>query len=319
MMDEIQIRQLNEYPLEKLFEENGSTIQRAGINRITTCPFHNEKTPSCYIYTKTNRYHCFGCGKHGDAISFVQETQKKSFYEAVRYLADKQGIQLESYEETDEQREKRHNLKVQKEINYAAKLWFVQQLEQSETAQAYVYGRWNKAVVEQFGIGYAPNDFNTLYKHLRDAGFRSDDLAKSKLFNESKGKIYSVFRDRVMFPICNANGEVCGFSGRFIIEKEDHRKYVNTADCDVYKKGELLFGLDAAYNAIRKQDCAIIVEGNPDVVHMHQIGVENVVAACGTALTKEQMGALKRITHNTVLMYDSDEAGQAATVRACPW
>lgn len=314
MISEYQIRQLNEYPLQKLFEESGYTVQRAtGGNFIVSCPFHNEKTPSCHIYSKANKYHCFGCGEHGDPISFVRKTMNMSFMEACRYLADKQGLQLDDKPETDEQKEARTAKAAQREINYAARMWFVEQLAKSEMAQEYVYGRWNKATVEQFGIGYAPDNFNELYKHLREKGFRSDDLVKSKLFNENKGKIYSVFRDRVMFPICNANGEVCGFSGRFIVEKDDHRKYVNTADCDVYKKGELLFGLDMAWKAITKQDCAILVEGNPDVVHMHQIGVENVVAACGTALTTEQIKILARATKNIVLLYDSDDAGQNAT------
>lgn len=299
--------------IAQLVREYGVELAKAGANYVGRCPFHNEKTGSFYIYTRSNRYVCFGCGESGDAAKFVMKKQNCSFVDAIKELARRINYDLQDeVKESAEEIEKRKKKMVQYDINEAASFWFVEQLRTNNRAMSYVGGRWKQDTIEQWGIGYAPDDFNALYNYLRKRGFRTEDLYASKLFavSEKSGKIYSVFRDRIMFPFRNVSKKVVGFTGRFIEEKDDHRKYVNTADCDEYKKSEYLFGWDMAWDEARKKDEVIIVEGNPDVVKMHQLGIRNVVAACGLSLSKEQLAMIAKRTQNVVMMYDGDEAGQ---------
>lgn len=318
-----------------LAERLGVHMRKAGANWVGRCPFHEEKDGSFIIRPSRNDWHCFGCNKGGNVIDFYMEMKGCSFIEAVRELADMKGIQIqEENNETDEERRARAKRNAQLEVNKMAAHWFEEQLRKEPRAMEYCQSRgWDEETLEKWGIGYAPASWDGLYKYLRDVRkVKMEVLMESAMFSQNRqGGYFCKFQERVMFPVFDQRHEVVGFSGRTVSwakpiktaegEKEPS-KYINTSSSqkkndpsDVYKKGELLFGWNFARGEAKSKGEAILVEGNPDVIRLHQVGIKNACAACGTAFTPQQAEVLKKTVGQVVLIYDSDNAGQAATMK----
>lgn len=322
-----QIQQIKqEAELKQVVESLGVKLKRAGANYVGRCPFHNEKTGSFYVHPRNQHWKCYGCGEGGNAIDFVMKKKGCDFTEAVKYVADVIGFTItDDYHETAEQRQVRERKMQQVDVNKLAVVWFQEQLRNNEEAMAYVKSRgWSDETLQQWEIGYAPDDWSALFEWLRkEKKVAYDVLTRSTLFGKSKqGTYYSVFRDRIMFPILNASGDPVAFSGRILHgETEKNRgKYINSSGNEkdpnnIYVKGETLFGWNFARRTAVDQGEVVLVEGNPDTIKMHQIGIGNVVAACGTALTPMQAKTLAKSVRQAILLYDNDKAGQKATER----
>lgn len=279
------------------------------------CPFHQEKTPSFYVNRPRQSWHCFGCNIGGDMISFVQKIEGMDFMDALEHLAQKAGVQLPSYNPEAQGMKKR----LQEINDFAAKLMQQVLISDPEAAVArqYVHKRGiDELTADLWRLGYAPKDWQKLEKKFYEKGFTSEELIKSGLASESdRGQgIYFRFRERLMFPICDPMGHVVGFTGR-ILTTEKVAKYVNTPETQLYKKSAILYGLDKAKGDIKREDLAIIVEGNMDALTSHQFQIANVVASSGTALTQDQLNLLKRYTNNIAIAFDMDAAGLTATLR----
>lgn len=290
-------------------------IRRNGKICRGLCPFHGEKTPSFTVYPDTQSFYCFGCGEGGDVIHFIRSIENLDYIEAVKFLADKVGMDLpedNSYDSTLSKRRLRMY-----EANREAARFYSKQLFGKDGKAAVDYcqnRRLTKETVIKFGIGYAPDSWSALKNHLNDKGFTDYELFEANLLKKSsKGTYYDNFRHRLVFPIIDLRGNVLGFSGRRLRE-EDKGKYVNTADTLVYKKGNEVFALNFARKS--GKDSLILCEGNIDVVMLHQAGFTNAVAGLGTALTAEQAHLMSRYASDIYLCYDNDEAGGKATARA---
>ena len=286
------------------------TLKRAGANYSACCPFHKEKTPSFIVNESRNSYRCFGCGEHGDVISFVEKYYNLDFPQAVERLAAQYGITIEeSRDQIDDKRDEYY------EANRLAARYFFDNL--SKTANkgyAYMTGRGLSAkTMQQFGIGYCTDNWTGLTDHLLSKGVSKETLLTLGLSSEKNGRLYDKFRGRVMFPIINIRGKVVGFGGRIMGAGEP--KYINSSESSIYLKKNNLYGINKSKDAILKEDCAILVEGYMDCISLYQNGIENVCASCGAALTPEQAKLLKRYTKNVVLCYDSDKAGIEAAFR----
>lgn len=287
-------------------------LKKTGRTHKGCCPFHDEKTPSFVVYENSQTFHCFGCGEGGNAINFLMKTKNMSFVEAIKELAKDKNIEI-----TDEKISPEEELKIKEQesqylIYDAATKFFQSQL--SGSPKMYALKRFNQETISRFRIGYAPDSWDSLYKHLKKEGYSEDLMRKSELFRQNKsGGWYDFFRNRLMFPIFNRVGKIVSFSGRDLSEGIDIAKYQNGSETSIFSKRNILYGLNFAIPAIRKYDVAIIVEGNPDLVKLHQLGVCNVVAPGGTALSDEQINIISRYTKNFCFLYDSDKAGQEAT------
>lgn len=325
-IDEIQhIKQ--EADLLRVVQSFGIEMKRAGANYVGRCPFHNEKTGSFTVHPRNNHWKCYGCGEGGNAIDFVMKIKGCEFIEAVKYVADTIGYTLtDDYQETPEQRQVRERKMQQVDVNQLAVVWFQEQLQKNKRVKEYIKQRgWTDETVQKWEIGYAPDDWNALFEWLRkEKKVPYEVLTRSTLFAKSnKGTYYCKFRDRLMFPILNGSGEPIAFSGRIVPwheqkEGEKIAKYVNSSGNEddpnnIYIKGETLFGWYFARKEAKERDEVILVEGNPDTIKMHQLGICNVVAACGTALTTKHAEMLAKAVRRVVLLYDSDAAGQKAT------
>lgn len=295
---------------------NYITLKRRGKNLVGLCPFHNEKTPSFTVYPENGSFYCFGCGVGGDVFTFTKLIENLDYIDAVKLLAERSGVEIpqDGYDDS------MHRLKnTVYEINREAGRFFHQYLmsPKGKTMLDYLLGRGlTVKTIRHFGLGAAPDSWDALIKHLTAKGFSIADMLQANVIGQSsKGTFYDRFRNRVMFPIFNIRGNVVAFSGR-ALPGDDKKggKYVNTSDTPVYKKGEHLFGFNFA-----KANCAekiILVEGNMDVISLHQAGFTNVVAALGTAFTDEQAKLISRYTKEIVLIMDADEAGQKAVRKA---
>lgn len=289
-------------------------LKRKGRLLGGLCPFHNEKTPSFYVYPETQSYYCFGCGNGGDVITFIKNIENLDYIEAVRFLCDRYGLAMpEDNYDNGLMNVKRRIYEANRE---AARFYYKQLVSgPSEIGRNYCNSRQLKpATVKNFGIGYAPEGWDILKKHLNSLGFTDNELLQADLVKKTaKGNVIDSFRNRLVFPIVDLRGNVLGFSGRRINE-EDNPKYVNTKDTAVYKKGREIFGLNLAKKG--NTDSLILCEGNVDVVMLHQSGFTNAVACLGTALTQEQAQILSRYTAEILLCYDNDEAGRKAVEKA---
>jgi len=280
------------------------------------CPFHQEKTPSFYISRPRQTWHCFGCDQGGDLISFVMKMEGMEFREALELLAQKAGVTLPAFDGEKASQKKRIH-----EVNELAMKFFKGTLETSPDAQHardYVKRRGlDELTIDLFSIGYAPETWDSLTKALTAKGVSETDMLNAGVVAKSdRGPgVYDRFRGRVMFPIADVHGNIVGFTGRILTDSKEEAKYVNTPETSAYRKSAVLYGLDKAKGEIRRQDLAVITEGNMDVVGSHQFNVANVVAASGTALTGEQLALLKRFTTNLAIAFDQDNAGNAATLR----
>ena len=279
------------------------------------CPFHREKTPSFYINRPRQSWHCFGCDIGGDVISFVMQMEGMEFPEALQHLATKAGIELPQYKPENVGKKKRIY-----EVNDSAVKYFASQLRDvsaSEFARTYLKNRGvDELTTDQWKLGYASDSWDTFSKALLAKQFLAKELVDAGLCGmRENGTLYDRFRNRIMIPIRDVHGNTIGFTGRYLGTDVKEAKYVNTPETDVFKKSAVLYGLDVAKSSIKREDLAVIVEGNMDVVTSHQAGIENVVCSSGTALTAEQLGLIKRFTSNIAIAFDADAAGNAATLR----
>lgn len=296
-------------------------LRAAGSNWKGKCPFHNEKTPSFMVSRERGSWHCFGCGKGGDIFTFIQEQEGLDFPEALRLLAKRAGVQLREYNK-EEQTQRTKVLDVLRWVNSYYQEVF-RKSSDAEPARAYLKQRQvNDVSLEEFGVGYAPAAWDTTFQALKKKGFTDDDIFQAGLtIRKDRGAgFYDRFRNRIMFPIQDVHGTVVGFSGRIVESLVDPNgpvpaKYINSPQTIVYDKGNVLYGLDKAKQAIKKADKAVIVEGQMDCLMSHQAGVKNVVASSGTALTADQVALLKRFSTNLVLSFDQDAAGAQAALR----
>ncbi len=291
-------------------------LKRRGKNLVGLCPFHSEKTPSFTIYPENGSFYCFGCGVGGDVITFTGLIENLDYVESVKLLAEKSGITLPQDGYDDSMQKLRNRIY---DINRETAKFFHNHLmsEDGKWALQYLTGRGlTLKTIKQFGLGAAPDSWDALIKYLKEKGFTINEMITANVIGKSqKGTYYDRFRKRVMFPIINIRGNVVGFSGRAMPgDDKAGGKYVNTSDTPVYKKSENLFGINYAKNNCSEQ--IILVEGNMDVISLHQAGFTNAVAPLGTAFTSEQVNLIARYTKEIVLMLDSDAAGQKAIARA---
>ena len=293
----------------------GSYVQLRHRGRTHTglCPFHSEKTPSFVVYPETQSYYCFGCGAGGDVITFIRTMNNLGYVEAVKFLAARAGMPLP--DEDDKAGKMRSRIL---EINKQAARFFYQCLnannEQASAARAYWRRRGlSDGTIRRFGLGWAPDDFRSTLNWLRERGFNEEELLASGLVKRSeKGNLYNIFRGRVMTPIFDLRGNVIAFGGRVLGDEKP--KYINSPETPVYKKSRAMFALNLAKKSPSRR--YILCEGYMDVISLHQAGFDTAVAACGTALTGEQVKLPEKYADEVVLCYDTDEAGQKATARS---
>ncbi len=289
-------------------------LKRSGSNLFGLCPFHGEKTASFSVAPEKGIYYCFGCHKGGGAVNFIMEVEGLSYPDAVRHLAKRVNMEVpedDKYQSRYRVQERLWALMKEAARFYHEQLYFPQGAE----CLAYVQKRgMSKAIVTKFGIGYAPNSWNALVDAMHKKGYTDKEMLDANLVGEKNGRVYDRFRNRLMFPIIDVRGNVIGFGGRVL--DGSLPKYINTTETIIFNKGKHLFGLNLSKKT--KQDYMILVEGNVDVVTMHQYGFDNAVASMGTSLTDDQANLLKRYTEQVVLLYDGDAPGQKATRRAIP-
>ena len=284
------------------------SLKRAGTNLNGLCPFHSEKTPSFTVFTGTKSFYCFGCGAGGDVISFVMRTENLTYVDALRTLAKRVGIEIPEDEGDKQGAVKRERIVA---MNRDAARFFHDSLKKSKQAQEYVTKRrLSPSLITHFGVGYAPDDFEALAKHLKSKGYSQDEMKEGFLCSISKknGRSYDIFRNRVMFPIIDVKGDIIGFGGRTIGKDPNESKYINTNDTIAFNKRRNLFALNYAKNSCSEQ--MILCEGYMDVISLHAAGFTNAVASCGTAFTSDQARLMKRYTKSVLICFDADEAGQ---------
>ncbi len=303
-------------------------IKRAGTGSWKgLCPFHTEKTPSFHVHEQRQFFHCFGCGEKGDVISFLVKVEQRSFMEVIRDLATTAGVELDERPLSPAERQARKEAESERDRMYRAMdlaAQFYQDAYAGPTAEAgrardYVAKRGITAkVAEKFRVGYAPARWDALQSFLASKKIPATDVERLGLAGVNERGRYDFFRDRVMLPVIDRQKRVIGFGGRLLDPDAKDRKYVNSPDSPLFHKKEQLYGLHAAIDAIRRGGVAIVVEGNFDVLSLHEAGIEEAVAPMGTALTEEQIGILGRIAKTVVVVFDGDAAGQRAAQKAVP-
>jgi len=315
------------------------TLRPAGVGSMKgLCPFHDERTPSFHVRPQVGRWHCFGCGEGGDVISFVQKVDGLGFTEAVEYLAGRVGIQLR-YEDgggprTREEPGRRQRLL---DANRQASAYYTEQLVSpgAAAARAFLAERsFERADAETFGVGFAPQGWDNLHRHLRAKGFTDAELLAAGLVTQGQRGVYDRFRGRLIWPIRDVTGEVVGFGARRLFDEDQGPKYLNTPETTLYKKSQVLYGIDLAKREIAKQRRAVVVEGYTDVMAAHLSGVTTAVATCGTAFGSDHARIVRRLLGDTsagggvqlasgqsvggevIFTFDGDAAGQKAALRA---
>lgn len=295
------------------------TLKRRGANYVACCPFHNEKTPSFYVSPSKGIYKCFGCGKSGTAVGFVMEEEHCSYIEALRYLAKKYHIEIQEEEESAEEIARRQRSESLLLVSEFAEKFFVSQLDTDEgraVGRAYFRKRGlEDETVRKFGLGWAPSGRTALVDAALAAGYKMEYLlAAGVAVRHDDETVSDKFRERVMFPVHSVSGRVVAFSGR-TLRSDNPAKYVNSPETEIYIKSRNLLGIYFAKAEMSRLDECILVEGNIDMVMMHQLGIRNVVASCGTSLTVEQIRLIRKFTENVTIMYDGDSAGIHAALR----
>lgn len=302
------------------------TLKRRGANLIGLCPFHDEKTGSFTVSPSKGIYKCFGCGEAGHAVNFVMKIDQCSFVEAVKKIANKYHIEIQERELTAEEQQRQDDRESMFVVNDFCNRWFQSQLWDTPEGQAiglaYFHERGLRDdIIRKFQLGYSPEKGSPLAQALKAQGFDEKFIVNDPAAGENKstgtgvcgksadGRIYDRFRDRVMFPIQNPTGKIVAFAGRIMRKKENVGKYVNSPGSLIYSKTNELYGLFLAKEAIKKQDRCFLVEGQMDVISMHQSGIENVVASGGTALTEQHVKLIKKHTNNITILYDGDAPG----------
>ncbi len=301
-------------------------LEKAGTNFKGRCPFHNEKTPSFFVSPDRGSYYCFGCQAKGDIFTFVQEFEGLDFVGSLKVLADRAGVELEQYK-TGEKSEKERLFSVLEK----AVFFFEKKLSENVEALDYLHNRGlTDETIKNFRIGFAPADWRQLYEYLLTKGVTEKDMLAVGLIKQKEGALairasyYDTFRGRIMFGIADSSGRVVGFSGRILVTDDastsstqvNAPKYLNTPETELFNKSEILFGLDKAKKDIRLKDYSILVEGQMDLVMMHQVGLTNTVASSGTALTEMHLQKLRRLSERVMMSFDSDSAGFNASDRS---
>ena len=299
------------------------TLKRKGVNYQACCPFHNEKTPSFVVSPSKGFYKCFGCGKGGNAVTFVMEHENITYPEALKIVAKKYNIEVREKEMTEEDVRRNNNRESMFTLNSWAAEYFAEYLHQSSEGMSVgmTYFRqkrgFSDATIKKFGLGMCPSEWGKMTQDALTAGYQEEFLLSTglSLKRENDGKLFDRFRERVMFPVHNISGRIVAFGGRTLRTDKSVAKYQNSPESEIYSKKNELYGLFFAKKAIQQHDYAIMVEGYTDVISMHQSGVENVVASSGTSLTTEQIRLLGRFTKNITVIYDGDSAGIHASLR----
>ena len=303
-------------------------LKRRGANYIGLCPFHTEKTGSFTVSPSKSLFKCFGCGKAGNAIGFVMEIEQCGFAEAIKQVAKKYHIEVQEKELTAEEQQRQDDRESMFVVNEFANKWFQEQLWDTDEGKAIGLSYFRQRglrddIIKKFQLGYSPEKGNPLAAALKKKGFVEKYIVNdvdSKLGTglcgkAEDGRVYDRFRDRVMFPIHTVSGKPVAFAGRILKKKDNVGKYVNSPDSIIYSKTNELYGIYLAKSAIVRENLCYIVEGQMDVISMHQAGIENVVANGGTALTKPQIKLIQRFTNNIIELYDGDAAGIHAALR----
>lgn len=303
------------------------TLKGAGLGTFKgLCPFHDERSPSFTVRPQVGRYHCFGCGEDGDVIAFVQKQDHSSFQEAVEKLAARIGYELR-YEDggTGPNREEVGRRQRLLDAHKIADEFFQAQLLTPGAAEArtFLHGRgFDRAAAEQFGVGYAPQGWDALLKHLRGRGFTDAELKLTGMFSEGNRGIYDRFRGRLIWPIRDIAGDTIGFGARKLYEDDQGPKYLNTPETALYKKSQVLYGIDLAKRSIAKDRQLVVVEGYTDVMACHLAGITTAVATCGTAFGTDHIKIARRLLSDdgtggeVIFTFDGDAAGQKAALRA---
>lgn len=294
------------------------SLKKNGRNHFGLCPFHNERTPSFSVNEELGIFKCFGCGEGGDVISFIEKVEGLDFIKALEIAAKKAGVELKIERSGfSEKRNKERERLI--EANHLAAEYYHYLLgkhEYGKEARKYAKSRGLRVKeLKQFMIGFAPSGYENLKNFLKKKGYTEAELLSWGLLAEKSGHTYDKFRNRLMFPITNHIGEFVGFSGRILDKNSKAPKYLNSPETLVYKKSQIVFGLYQAKEAIRKQNAAILVEGNIDILSSHMVDVQNIVAPLGTALTQEQLKLIKRYSDNIIFAFDTDSAGEKALLR----
>lgn len=290
------------------------SLRRRGSTSIGLCPFHNEKTPSFTVYNDTQSFYCFGCGAGGDAVTFIKKIENLDYMDALKLLAQRAGVQMPDDNTVDNSLSKKRRRIL--EINRETAKFYYSYLTspQGKAGLDYFLARGlTPKTIKKFGLGYAPDEWDALLKHLKELGYKPSEMVDAGVVKISKNNnYYDTFKNRVMTPIIDVRGNVIAFGGRVLDDSKP--KYVNTSETLVYKKTFELFALNLAKNS--DAGSLILCEGYMDVIAMHQAGFTNAVAGCGTALTNEQVRLISRYTDEVILAYDADEAGQKALNKA---
>ena len=299
------------------------TLRRAGANLKGLCPFHDDRTPSFMVSPSKNICKCFACGKGGTPVHFIMEHEQMTYSEALRYLAKKYNIEIKEREQTDEEKAEQSERESLFIVNEWANKWFQSQMNDTVDGRAVglAYFRqrgFRDDIIKKFQLGFCPDKYDAQWQAAKAEGFNEEYILKTGLcIRNEQGKTYDRFRNRVIFPIHSISGKVVGFGGRVLDSRTKgvSIKYQNSPESSIYNKRRELYGLFEAKQAIVRQELCYLVEGYTDVMAMHQMGVENVVASSGTALTSEQIRAIHRFTENIVVIYDGDAAGIKASQR----
>ncbi len=292
------------------------SLKRAGSSLVGLCPFHKEKTPSFHVSPDRQVYHCFGCGAGGGVVDFVKNIENLDFVESIKFLAERANIKIQTQDFSDKDSKLYEKKKAILEANLETARYFRSMLFAKEGAKAMEYAKkrgLSDNTIKIYGLGFAPETWDSLVKHLLSKGFKKDLLLEAGLIAMSeKGRAYDRFRNRLMFPIIDVRGNIIGFGGRAL--GEDKAKYLNSAETPVFNKRKNLFSLNLAKNSGTGE--LILVEGYMDVISLYQSGIKNAVASLGTALTAEQARLISRFAGTVTICYDTDEAGVNATERA---
>ncbi|MDH6309884.1 DNA primase [Dysgonomonas sp. PFB1-18] len=298
------------------------TLKRRGINYVGLCPFHEDRSPSFYVSPAKNICKCFACGEGGTAVHFIMKHEQLSYFDSLRFLAKKYNIEIQERELTDEQKQAYNERESLFILNDYARDYFKntlhEHIEGKSVGLSYFKERgFREDIVEKFQLGYSLEQRDAFTQEALKNGYKKEYLVKTGLTieNENNNALIDRFRGRVMFPVHTLSGKVIAFGGRILRKAENTGKYINSPESEIYHKGNELYGIYFAKQAITKADCCFLVEGYTDVISMHQAGVENVVSSSGTALTHGQIRLIHRFTNNVTVIYDGDAAGIKAALR----
>jgi DNA primase len=297
------------------------SLKKRGVNYLGLCPFHGEKTPSFTVSPAKGIYKCFGCGKGGNSVTFIMEHEHLSYYEALKHLAHKYHIEIVEQEVTPEEIQRRNENESLLIISNFASQYFSDMLLKHEEGKSIGLSYFRERgvrddMITRFQLGYSLEQRDAFTREAQKRGYKQELLVKTGLSIDGEHSAYDRFSGRVMFPIHGISGKVIGFGGRILKNDKKFAKYLNSPESDIFHKGKILYGLYFAKTAIQRADRCYLVEGYLDVIGMHQAGIENVVASCGTSLTQEHVKLIRRFTSNLTVIYDGDNAGIEAARKA---